>query len=333
MRLFFAILCSFITLTMGGMAGAQERVPPQPAERAAQLFSTGLEAMKEERWDVACPAIAESYALEPLPGALFTLAECRARAGRVASAMRDFNRYLELVEAMPVEEQTKQRERVDVTRRRQREIAPRIPRMTVEIAGEVPAGAVIELDGKRLGADELGRPLPLDPGPHRVLVRVGTLESDASVTLGEGELRRVRLAVPQAPPPPPPVVVPAPPPLPEPDESQPVPPAETSAWWVAGWMGVGLGSVGLVVAATAGLVLLGKKSTIDANCTGTICNDIGLAEAEDVPTLDSLGTSAFVVGAVLSAAGAIVLLASSTSDATPGDSPVSGSGWPLRITW
>jgi hypothetical protein len=297
---------------------------PARAQSADELFAAGVEAMKREDWATACPAIARSYALEPLPGALFTLAECRARAGNIASAARDFGRYLEQVASLPEAERAKQQERVPEAERRRKQLDERVPRLTIAVPPDLPAGAIVTLDGTPLGADQLGVELPVDPAEHRVLLRVGALESDTLVTLAERERRRIQLSLPHEQP-----VAPAPagapvPPAPGPSAPGPSAPAQPpratpsaepreepvgpSGLLVAGWVTVGVGAVGFGLAGTAGLLLLGKKDTIEANCTGTACNDAGFAEADDVPTLDALGTAGFVVGGVATAAGLVMVL-------------------------
>jgi hypothetical protein len=59
---------------------------PEAAAAAAAQFERGLAAMNGGRYEVACPALAESVRLEPRPGAIFTLAECEAQWGHHASA-------------------------------------------------------------------------------------------------------------------------------------------------------------------------------------------------------------------------------------------------------
>ena len=69
-----------------------------PATAAAQdlaaaeaLFSKGLADMEAGRYDAACPAIGESYRLDPRGGTLFTLAECEAKAGKIATAVARYD--------------------------------------------------------------------------------------------------------------------------------------------------------------------------------------------------------------------------------------------------
>jgi hypothetical protein len=62
-------------------------------------------------------------------------------------------------------------------------------------------------------------------------------------------------------------------------------------------------------------VLLSKKDAIADNCVEARCNPAGFEEAEDVSTLDVVGTTAFVVGAVGTVLGVSLLIVDSTVSA------------------
>ncbi len=47
----------------------------KPSSDAEALFESGLREMRAGNYALGCPRLAESYQLEPLAGALFTLAE------------------------------------------------------------------------------------------------------------------------------------------------------------------------------------------------------------------------------------------------------------------
>ena len=61
---------------------------------AEVLFEDGVRLMKAGQFDEACPKIAESQRLEPRPGTLFTLAECLANDGKIATALARYEEYL-----------------------------------------------------------------------------------------------------------------------------------------------------------------------------------------------------------------------------------------------
>jgi hypothetical protein len=89
-----------------------------------------------------------------------------------------------------------------------------------------------------------------------------------------------------------------------------------TALWIGGWVAIGLGVAGLGTAAGAGIALLIKKDAIEANCVDNRCNRAGLDAAEDVGTLDTVGTAAFVVGAASTLLGVTLLVVDGTVDIT-----------------
>src|SRR5262245_38544408 len=84
------------------------------ADPAEEAFDRGLALMKEGRFDEGCPAIAESQRLDPRPGTLFTLSECEARRGRIATAVAHYKEFVALVDALPKDKRERQKKRAEV---------------------------------------------------------------------------------------------------------------------------------------------------------------------------------------------------------------------------
>src|SRR5262252_4543747 len=78
---------------------------------AEALFNRGLADMQAGKFDTGCPAIGESYRLDPRPGTLFTLAECEAKAGHYATAVARYDDYLSLYSRLSADQQAKQKGR------------------------------------------------------------------------------------------------------------------------------------------------------------------------------------------------------------------------------
>ena len=89
----------------------QDSRDKQPAEI---LFDQGLKDMLAGKYDTACPALAESFRLDPAPGALFTLAECEMSRGRLATAQTHYRDFLDRVDGMTEEGKERQQQRVEV---------------------------------------------------------------------------------------------------------------------------------------------------------------------------------------------------------------------------
>lgn len=100
-----------ISCALAGVLLAGHTARADDHEAADRLFRDGLAAMKAEHFDEGCPKLAESYKLEPLAGALFTLAECEVRWDKPADALTHYEQYLVRFEGMREDERKKQRGR------------------------------------------------------------------------------------------------------------------------------------------------------------------------------------------------------------------------------
>src|SRR6185436_17789381 len=70
------------------------------ADDAQALFDRGLKDMLAGRYSTGCSLIAESEKLDPRPGTLFTLAECYAKAGKLATALAHYGDFLAMHAAL-----------------------------------------------------------------------------------------------------------------------------------------------------------------------------------------------------------------------------------------
>jgi hypothetical protein len=202
----------------------------QTTAAAEALFDKGLEDMLAGKYDTGCPALAESYRLEPKAGALFTLAECENKAGKLASARAHYDDYLRLFAGMSKSEQAAQRGRDQAARDQRAGLEGRVPHLTLELPDDAPPETVVRFDGTRFERPALGLPLPVDPGSHVIEVEVpGRPAKTLSVELGEGEKRVVLLALPAAAE----EVAVAPPPVAAPPAAGPDDIAAQGAWLVS----------------------------------------------------------------------------------------------------
>lgn len=293
-----SVVAFAITVAQGALARADE------TGSAAALFQKGLQAMQANRYAEACPKLAESYWLDPRPGVLFTLAECEARWGRLASALAHYDDYLRLYASMPAGLQAVQRERADVAQRQRAQLTERAPTLALVLPASAPAGVVVRRDGVALGAPSIGVALPVDPGAHVIVVEVpGGATASREITIAPGDRLRVELDVPAAPA------------APEPVKATASPPSRSSAPPAAIAL-LAVGAAGLTIGGVTGGLALAGKSTIDAHCTGTICDVDGKQAADRAKRFGWASTAGFGVGAASIAAGAVIwLVAPRRSDA------------------
>src|SRR5688572_18210143 len=104
---------------------------PSSAQTATadEEYRRGVAAFEAGDYVVACDAFRQSYRLDPLPGALFTLATCEMRAGKLASAAARFSEYLALLDRLPPEQQQRETERRAVAENERRKLNAQVPRL------------------------------------------------------------------------------------------------------------------------------------------------------------------------------------------------------------
>ncbi len=308
------------------------------AQRAEALFDRGLQHMLAGRYDEACPLIADSQRIEPLPGTLFTLAECNAKAGRIATAVGLYSEYIAFYSTLSPEEQALQGARLQVSIDERAALVKDVPRVTLRLPATAPSGTVVTRDGSVLSADRLGRPLSVDPGnvvvttqapggpsrEHRVTVRRG---EHVMVDLTVASPRSAGAVVDEDEPEAPPVGTSRSAP-----EERPAPPESSSAWpWIAG----GLGVAGVAVGTVTGLMVFSKSAVVDQHCRGRRCDREGLDAAESGRTLATVSNVSFGVGAL--GLGLAVVLAFGGSESKTGRRSlgpyVAARGAGLQGTW
>lgn len=282
-----SVVIVMATVAQGAIARADE------TGSAAALFQNGLQAMQANHYAEACPALAESYWLDPRPGVLFTLAECEAKWGRVASALAHYEDYLRLYDAMPAGQQAVQHERAAIARRQKAALPDRVPTITLILPPAAPPGAVVRRDDVVLGAPSIGVALPIDPGDHVVAVEIpGGGRASRAVTVAPGDRLRVDL------------------PLPAQPAAAPVPvsaPVRSGDSPVAIALLVG-GGAAIAAGAATGALAIADKSRITAHCAGTVCDAEGKAAADRGKRLGWASTVSFGAGVAAIAAGAAVWL-------------------------
>ena len=309
----------------------------QDAATAAALFDKGLAEMQARRFDAACPALAESYRLDPQPGALFTLAECFSEGGKVASASARYDEYLELYSRMTPGQQTGQRGRDKIAQQKKLALQPRIPTLTLMLPKDAPAGTRIKRDGVVLNAPAIGTPLPVDPGEHVISTMVPNgPENEQRISIAEAEKKELTVEI-KLPPPapvasapassasaPPPASTTAPPAVSTAASATTAPASSGGASKTWGWVTTGIGIAGIGVGSVFGLMALQKKGDADNGCKDLACTPEGMKAVEDGRSNALISTIGFGVGAAGLVTGIILFATSSGGSA---EQKSSKAGW------
>jgi serine/threonine-protein kinase len=169
-------------------AAAGSSSPPRDPVAGEALFREGRRLLKAGDVQNACKKLEESDRLDPAPGTLANLAECYEQLGRTASAWEAWRRFADQVPASDARRAT--------ALSRSSDLEKRLPRLSIELGPGAPPELQIARDQVPLGPASLKLALPVDPGPHVVVVTSpGRAPRSYDVTLGPGELRRLAVGV------------------------------------------------------------------------------------------------------------------------------------------
>lgn len=291
------------------------------ADPAEVLFDRGVQEMEAGRYDEACPPIEQSYGLDPRLGTLFTLAECEAKRGRIATAVTRYEAYLKEHGKLPRDRKSKQGNRGQTARRQIDLLRPQLPQLTLVLPPAAPSDTRVICDGAPVERSTLGKPVPLDPGAHVITTSAPQhASSEVRLKLARGQHLRLELtlgatvaattttttttpvaAAPSADEPPSTAVT---------EEGS----HATSGRRVGAYVAGGVGLAGLILGGVLGGLALAEKSTVDASCKPTSdpatlgCRGDGFAASQRLQTLGLWSTVGFGVGAAASVT-AIVLFA------------------------
>lgn len=299
------------------LAGCLWLSPISPAyadsATAEALFRAGRMAADAGDHATAAARFAESQRLDPAPGTLLNLAVAEERLSRFASA---FDHASAAMDGLP-----KGDARIALARTLRARLEPRVPRVRIRLAHDAPPGAVVKRDDIELGAAALGLELPIDPGPHTIVVTAKG-HRPATFTLEAKEGARMTIDVapgaPEASPSssggkpfaetaaiePPALPASAAPAPPAPSTPPSEPPRTSRA-------GIGLvvgGGAALVASGVLGALVLQKKAVVADHCPAKRCDAEGLAAGDSGRTLSLASTIAFGVGVAATGVGVYLLV-------------------------
>ncbi len=161
LRICHACVVSALILSRTEHAGAAS---PEDSRAAQALFDEARVLMSTGRYRDACPKLVESQRLDPGGGTLLNIAVCHAAEGRLATALEDYARALE------VALRDKRRDRAQLARAGIAKLAKEVPHVTIAPPPEPrPNGFELRLDDAPFPSAAWGTPIPLDPGPHTIV--------------------------------------------------------------------------------------------------------------------------------------------------------------------
>jgi hypothetical protein len=131
---------------------------------AEALFAEAQALMGQGDYEQACPKFEESYRLDPATGALYAVALCHERQGKLASA------WVEFMDVASRANAERYPEREQLAREHAQALRARLSFLTVRVDGAARlSGLVVTRNGVELGPAAWGSAIPLDPGRHEVV--------------------------------------------------------------------------------------------------------------------------------------------------------------------
>lgn len=260
--------------------------------RADTLYKEAVELFKAGNVKGACSKLDESFTLDPKTQTLFSLAKCRQREGRVATA------WLQFGELVKRGEREGDATKLAEYKAKYAELDRLVPRATLKLEAH-PEVTDVKLDGKSIPRAEWSTPVPVDPGEHVFIFSgTGKLDGERRINLRESETITVDIET-----------------LRDAGGSTTTPPpggggeVSTKSGGSSPTLGYILGGVGIAaigVGTITGIVAINDKSTADDRFDR---RDPSFKDSDDsASTMALVSTISFVVGIIGVGAGTYLIL-------------------------
>ncbi len=175
-----------------GTLSVSPRVFAQSADdlsKARSLYKEGLSQEAAGDWAGALAKFEGVGKVKTTPQVRYHIARCKEHLGRLNEALGEYR--LAEYEA----QQSKAKELDDIVKART-DLEGRVPKLTIK-RGQGAESAKVEMDGVSLGEAQIGKEFSVDPGPHRIVAKIGKAEFETPVQLAEGESKSVELVPPE----------------------------------------------------------------------------------------------------------------------------------------
>jgi hypothetical protein len=290
-----------LLLVSTGVASTARAQTDEARASARAAATQGLHALQEGRYKDALDLCTRAESLMHAPTHLLLIARAQTKLGHLVEAQEA---YIKIVrEHLAANAPRAFVDAQAAASDEQSALGPRVPTLKVDVEGASATDAQITLDGTPFPSALVGMASPVNPGSHTLAVTSNTATAEpVTVTVAEGAKQSVTLtlkAIASAEPAP---VATATAPAEAPPDSTPQPHSGVAA---AGWVGIGIGVVGLAV----GTVFVVKNHT-DRNDANGLCGPSGCPDSKrsQIESFDSDANSAATLSWVSYGVGAAGLV-------------------------
>lgn len=286
---------------------------PKALAKARELYKDGLAREAAGKWEAALAAFKEVALVKSTPQVRYHIGYCAEKMGNYVDALGAYR--LALHEAREVRAKDVEQASQDALSA----LEPKIPKLTLK-RGEGATVADVTMDGTILGSSSIGSVMPANPGPHVIkATAVGRDPFTAEFTLADAESKTVTIALDETKVAAPVVVGPT---GPGPVTEEPEPPPKTSPLKIAGFVGVGLGVVGLAVGGIFAAKRGSAISELDSKCpTPQSCPASEQDTFNSGKSAATIATAGFIGGGAALGIGLILIIAAPKKKAAPPKDP------------
>jgi len=311
------LLALSLSLPFSFSLAATANAQTDEARAGARAAATqGLKALQDGRYQDAVDLCTRAESLMHAPTHLLLIARAQTKLGHLVEAQEAYIK----IERDHLDPKAP-RAFVDAQAAASDEaaaLAPRVPSMKVTVEGAAPADVQLTLDGAPFPAALVGMASPINPGSHTFQATSPSATADpVTVTIAEGARENVTMTMKPIATPEASSATPTPNDTPSLDE----PASSHSGLRVAGWIGLGIGVVGLA----AGTVFVVKNHS-DRNDANGLCGPKGCPDSQraqitafdhDATTAGTFSWISYGVGAAGIVGGAAMLWLSHGKPMTP----------------
>lgn len=260
---------------------------------AEGLFNQGRASFDAKNYEDACPKFRESDRLEPATGTKLNLALCEEARGNVATAWALFRAVIERL--------TPTDPRYAIADEHRGALTARVPHVVIRPKSTAPSGTTGTLGDLELVSAMFDSPLPIDPGPHELVVHApGHDDAKIPFTAIEGQTVAIDMALGPS------TASPSAPLSPRTDARDA---NATRRKWA--YISGGVGLAGIAAGAVFGVLTLTNRSEGHTDCpSANACKQSGVDAYDRARTFRTVSDVGWAVAIAGIGAGAVLYLTS-----------------------
>lgn len=293
------------SLSVAMMTGSSSAHGQTAEAKAEELFNRAVELSESQKYDEACPLLAESQKLDPRSSTLFALADCEREAGKLASAVTHFKEYLTAYTAMKGDARKRHDERANVAKGHIKKLEPQLPILKLTFLGGIPGEFDLTRNGITVNRIMLDREIPVDPGEQVIIVKVpGREDTEQRIKLSLKDNKVVELVV---------GAVSA-----GGDDDDTGDKRKSNLRRKVGFVLLGTGAAGIAFGGVMGGLAIGQKGTVREHCQRLDCDPTGLDAVNQGRAFGNMSTIGLAAGGIVAATGLVLVLTAPKSQPKTG---------------